>query len=46
MHVQDHCEALFMIYTKGKIGENYNIGSGVNLKKHRYCKKIVKHIKN
>ena len=31
MHVQDHCEALLLIYIKGKIGESYNIGSGKNL---------------
>ena len=41
MHVQDHCEALFMIYTKGKIGENYNIGSGVNLKNIDIAKKLL-----
>jgi len=41
MHVQDHCEALFMIYKKGKIGENYNIGSGVNLKNIDIAKKLL-----
>jgi len=41
MHVQDHCEALFMIYTKGKVGENYNIGSGVNLKNIDIAKKLL-----
>ena len=32
IHVKDHCEALLMLYLKGKSGENYNIGSGLNLK--------------
>ena len=41
MHVQDHCEALFMIYAKGKVGENYNIGSGVNLKNIDIAKKLL-----
>ena len=27
----DHCEALFEVYKKGKIGEFYNIGSNKNL---------------
>jgi len=31
LHVNDHCEALFSIYKKGKIGEFYNIGSNKNL---------------
>ena len=41
MHVQDHCEALFMIYKKGNVGENYNIGSGVNLKNIDIAKKLL-----
>ena len=46
MHVQDHCEALLMIYKRGKIGENYNIGSGVNLKNIDIAKKLLKISKN
>ena len=42
MHVNDHCEALFLIFLKGKIGENYNIGSGVNLKNIDIAKKLLK----
>tara|TARA_Y100000590_G_scaffold462442_1_gene626546 strand:+ start:732 stop:1748 length:1017 start_codon:yes stop_codon:yes gene_type:complete len=30
MHVEDHCEALLLIYLNGKKGESYNIGSGKN----------------
>ena len=29
---EDHCEALFTLYLKGKNGESYNVGSGINLK--------------
>jgi dTDP-glucose 4,6-dehydratase len=29
LHVNDHCRALDLILTKGRIGETYNIGSGV-----------------
>jgi dTDP-glucose 4,6-dehydratase len=42
IHVEDHCEALFKLYLKGKIGENYNVGSGVNLKNIDLVKKILK----
>ena len=31
IHVKDHCEALFEVIKKGKIGELYNIGSNKNL---------------
>ena len=46
MHVQDHCEALLMIYMKGKIGESYNIGSGVNIKNIDIAKKLLRIAKN
>ena len=46
MHVQDHCEALLLIYLKGKIGESYNIGSGKNLKNKDIAKKLIKIAKN
>jgi len=42
MHVQDHCEALLMIYLKGKVGESYNIGSGINIKNIDLAKKLIK----
>ena len=41
MHVQDHCEALLLIYLKGKIGESYNIGSGKNLINKDIAKKLI-----
>tara|TARA_Y100000590_G_scaffold397757_1_gene479517 strand:- start:1146 stop:2162 length:1017 start_codon:yes stop_codon:yes gene_type:complete len=46
MHVQDHCEALLLIYLKGKIGESYNIGSGNNLMNIDIAKKLIKIAKN
>jgi len=46
MYVQDHCEALLLIYLKGKIGENYNIGSGMNFKNLDIAKKLIKIVKN
>ena len=42
MYVKDHCEALFMLYLKGKSGENYNIGSGINLRNIDLVKKILR----
>ena len=46
MHVQDHCEALLLIYLKGKIGESYNIGSNINLKNIDIAKKLLRIAKN
>ncbi|MFL2717787.1 MAG: dTDP-glucose 4,6-dehydratase [Gammaproteobacteria bacterium] len=41
IHVEDHCEALFMLYLRGKSGENYNVGSSINLKNIDLVKKIL-----
>ena len=46
MHVQDHCEALLVIYLKGRVGESYNVGSGINLKNIDVAKKLIKIAKN
>ena len=46
MHVQDHCEALLLIFLKGKIGESYNIGTGTNLKNLDIANKLLKIAKN
>jgi len=46
MHVQDHCEALLLIFLKGKMGENYNIGSGTNLRNIDLAKKLLRIAKN
>ena len=42
IHVHDHCEALFTLYLKGKPGESYNVGSGINLRNIELVKKILK----
>ena len=42
IHVNDHCEALFTLYLKGKNGESYNVGSGINLKNIDLVKKLLK----
>ena len=41
-YVKDSCEAILKVFEKGKIGENYNIGSGVKLKNIDIIKKIFK----
>ena len=45
IYVQDHCEALFQIYKKGKIGESYNVGSGKNLNNTEITNMLIKIIK-
>jgi dTDP-glucose 4,6-dehydratase len=42
IYVDDHCEALFMLYLKGKSGESYNVGSGINLKNIDLVNNILK----
>ena len=42
IHVKDHCEALFEVLKKGKIGEFYNIGSNKNLNNLEICKTLLK----
>lgn len=41
IHVEDHCDALYKIMRKGKIGETYNIGSGTEISNidmvHKIC---------
>ena len=45
IYVEDHCEALYKIFQKGKIGTTYNIGSGVNLTNLQISKKILNSVK-
>jgi dTDP-glucose 4,6-dehydratase len=40
LHVEDHCKALLKLFLKGKSGESYNIGSGINLTNIDLIKKI------
>ena len=41
MYVLDHCEALLKIFLKGKIGQNYNIGTGIQLRNIEILNKIL-----
>ncbi len=42
IYVDDHCEALIKLFFKGKSGEKYNIGSGINCTNNYLIKKILK----
>ena len=41
IHVNDHCEGLIKIAMNGKIGESYNIGSGVKMQNIELMNKII-----
>jgi dTDP-glucose 4,6-dehydratase len=41
IHVNDHCEALIQIAIKGKVGESYNIGSGIKMQNIEIMRKII-----
>ena len=41
IYVRDHCEALFKVFLKGKIGQVYNIGSNKNLNNLEVCKSLL-----
>ncbi len=41
IYVKDNCEALLKIFLKGKIGENYNIGTGIRVKNIDLVKSIL-----
>ncbi len=42
IYVADHCEALFKVFKKGKIGQTYNIGSNQNLNNITIAKMLLK----
>jgi len=46
IYVEDHCRALEILATKGKIGESYNIGSNVDLTNIKLTKLILKIMKS
>ena len=46
IYVDDHCRALELLSIKGKIGENYNIGSGENINNIDLSKLILKIMKS
>ena len=41
IYVRDHCDALLKVFTKGKIGEFYNIGSNKNLNNLQVSKELI-----
>ncbi len=41
IYVKDHCEALLKVFTKGKIGEFYNIGSNKNLNNLQVSNELI-----
>ena len=45
IYVKDHCEALYQIFKKGKIGQFYNIGSNENIDNLTICSKLFKSFK-
>tara|TARA_B100000767_G_scaffold202825_1_gene189710 strand:+ start:212 stop:1243 length:1032 start_codon:yes stop_codon:yes gene_type:complete len=46
IYVEDHCKALEFLATKGKVGENYNIGSNIDLTNIKLAKLILKIMRN
>ena len=45
IYVDDHCKALEILFLKGKLGENYNIGTGRNLTNIKLTKLIIEIMK-
>ena len=45
IYVDDHCDALMKLFFKGKSGEKYNIGSGINCNNITIIKEIIKTFK-
>ena len=45
IYVDDHCEALIKLFFKGKSGEKYNVGSGINCSNIFIVKKILNFFK-
>lgn len=41
LYVEDHCRALYMVMTKGEVGQKYNIGGGKELLNIDLIKKIL-----
>ncbi len=41
IYVEDNCKGLLKIFLKGKIGKNYNIGSGIRLKNIDIVKQLI-----
>tara|TARA_Y100000992_G_C21247913_1_gene484311 strand:+ start:281 stop:1294 length:1014 start_codon:yes stop_codon:yes gene_type:complete len=45
IYVKDHCEALYKIFLKGKVGNFYNIGSNKNLTNLEVCRNLIDYSK-
>lgn len=41
LYVKDHCDALYTVFQKGKVGEKYNIGGECEVKNIDLVKKII-----
>ena len=46
IYVEDHCRALITLIKKGKIGESYNIGTGLTINNLKLARKIIKIFKS
>jgi dTDP-glucose 4,6-dehydratase len=44
IHVEDHCEALWQVLTRGRSGEIYNIGADTELKNITLVRDILSHL--
>jgi len=44
LHVDDHCEAIDLIIKKGRVGEAYNVGSGVEKSVEEIANAILKRL--
>jgi dTDP-glucose 4,6-dehydratase len=44
LHVTDHCEAIFQVLQKGRIGETYNIGGEMELTNNEVVRRILLHM--
>jgi len=44
LHVTDHCEAIDRVLRKGKIGEIYNIGTGLGFSNLAVARTILRHL--
>ena len=42
IYVDDHCDGLYKVFKKGKIGSTYNIGSGINLNNIQISKELLR----
>ena len=41
IYVKDHCEALYNVFEKGRVGQCYNIGSNENINNLKICSKLL-----